>query len=118
MLLIVSIKDGALPIITFHGVDARPYDWGKTIAGEGRAEITSSITGDFKGFVFPRRRRLGFSGKGRNERTREGMSGMKSGGYAMGNTQRGNHADSIRLAISSHLRKRENGQNTLHVTFG
>jgi len=29
MLLIVSVKDGALPIITFYGVDARPYTTGE-----------------------------------------------------------------------------------------
>ena len=41
------------------------------------------------------------------------MSGMESGGYATRGTQRGNHDDSIRLAVSAHLRKRETGRNAL-----
>lgn len=56
--LIVFIKDEAPDNNVSWGRRATLYEAGKTIAGEGRAEITSSVKDDFKGFVFPRRRRL------------------------------------------------------------
>lgn len=90
--LIVYIKDGALPIIMFRGVDERPYaNREKRLPTRVVLKLLLRYR-RLQRIRFPEASSTGILG------AKWGNSAMwvESGGDAIGNTQRGNHADSIR----------------------